>query len=82
MRKQREKAKDGEKEKIIYIDDGSTVADMSGTRKGKEPKQRSTAREKMKTYFAVVKKMIVPLLCTLCAFSLIYVLLLAITGKL
>ena len=69
-------------EKIIYIDDGSTIADMSGTHKGKAPRQKSTAREKARTYFTVVKKMILPLICTLLAFSVVFVVLLAITGKL
>ena len=37
-----ERAEKPKKEqKIVYIDDGSTVADMSGTfKKGREPKQR------------------------------------------
>lgn len=72
------------KEKIVYIDDNSTIADMSGTRKKGEqaPKQKSTFREKMQTYFAVVKKMLVPMFCTLAAFAIIYLLLLMITGRL
>ncbi len=69
-------------QKIIYIDDGSTVADMSGTFKKGPPKPRSTAKEKARTYFAVVKKMIVPMLCTLLAFTLVFVFMLAIAGKL
>ena len=45
------------KEKIIYIDDNSTVADMSNTRREKKgQKKQSTFREKARTYFTVVKK--------------------------
>ena len=69
-------------QKIIYIDDGSTVADMSGTFKGgKEPPPKTTFKEKFKTYFSVVKKMVLPLIITLLVFSLLYMLLLTITGK-
>ena len=63
------------KVKVIYYDDGSTVADMSGTYRGGK-------KEKWQTYFAVMKKMILPLICTLTAFTLIYLFLLMITGHL
>ena len=70
------------KVKIVYYDDGSTVVDMSGTRKkGRADRPKSTAREKARTFFAVMKKMVVPMLCTLAAFTLIYILLLWITGN-
>ncbi len=68
-------------QKIVYIDDGSQIADMSATRRyGNVQRQKSTAREKIKTYFAVVRRMLLPLLCTLIAFTLVFVILLAITG--
>ena len=72
------------KVKVVYYDDGSTIADMSATYKyGKKPeRQRSTLREKLKTFFGVMKKMVLPMLCTLAAFTLIYLFLLAITGRL
>ncbi len=79
------KGKDKEKkEKIVYVDDGSTVADMSNTRKKEKgpPKRKSTMKEKWRTYLSVVKKMILPMLCTLLAFTLIYIFLLLITGNL
>lgn len=84
-RKKREEEASGEEpkkeQKIVYIDDGSTIADMSGTRRhGNAPRQKSTAREKARTYFAVVKRMLLPLLCTVVAFALVFVILLAITG--
>ncbi len=68
-------------QKIVYIDDGSQIADMSATRRhGNAPRQKSTAREKIRTYFAVVKRMLIPMFCTLAAFALVYVILLALTG--
>ena len=87
MKKKREQAEEKEKkkeQKIIYIDDGSTVADMSGTfRRGKpQGREKSTFRERAKTFFGVMKKMVVPMLVTLIAFTLVYVILLAVTGKL
>lgn len=78
-----EKEKKEKKVKVIYYDDGSTIADMSGTHgKYRGPRQKSTFREKMKTYFAVVKRMILPMLCVLASFLLVYIFLLAITGNL
>lgn len=70
------------KVKVVYYDDGSTVVDMSGTRKGRIKPQKATAREKARTFFAVMKKMVLPLLCTLAAFTLLYIFLLAVTGNL
>ena len=72
------------KVKVIYYDDGSTIADMSGTyRTGKKPEpQKSTLRAKLKTFFSVMRKMVIPMLCTLAAFMLIYIFLLAVAGKL
>lgn len=78
MKKKKEK-----KEKIVYIDDGSTVADMSNTRRGKKvEKQKSTFKEKARTYFAVVKKMILPMLATLLALTIGYLVILAMAGRL
>ena len=69
-------------QKIVYIDDGSQIADMSGTRRrGKAERQKSTAREKIRTYFSVVKRMLIPMVCTLLAFTLVLIILLAVTGN-
>lgn len=68
-------------QKIVYIDDGSTIADMSGTRRG-TPRKKSTAREKIRTYFSVVRHMLLPMFCTLLAFGIIFVIILAATGRL
>lgn len=67
-----EKAKKKE-QKVIYIDDGSTVADMSGTyKKGKAPVGKGSLRDQAKTFFGVMKKMILPMLITLLALALVY----------
>jgi len=82
-KKQKKEPNGSEKErkvKIVYYDDNSTVADMSGTRKNVPPRQKSTFREKSRTFFAVMKKMVVPMLCTLAAFTLLYLILLWIAG--
>ena len=67
-RNHKKKKKKAPKEKVVYYDDGSTVVDMSGVtapgerRRDKNPKPRSTAREKWNTYWTAVKKMIAPML--------------------
>ncbi len=78
------------KEKIVYIDDGSTVADMSGVggvgmfgeKKPRKsaPKQapvryRTSSRERWQTYTDAVKRMFVPMLVVLGAIILIYMIL-------
>lgn len=69
-------------QKIVYIDDGSQIADMSATRRhGNTRRQKSTAREKIRTYFSVVKRMLIPMFCTLFALALVLVILLAVTGN-
>ena len=73
-----------EKKKIVYIDDGSSIADMSGTRgKPKMPgntiRPNSTMREKWQTYTDAVKMMFLPMLAVLgmlaIAFILVYIIL-------
>ncbi len=65
------------KEKITYIDDGSTVYDMSGVGRkkstpGGSPKRRSTMKEQFGTYKKSVKMMFVPMLVTLAGITLIF----------
>lgn len=85
MSKKKEDGKEKKKEqKIVYIDDGSTVADMSGTfKKDKKTREasRATFKERWATYWGVVKKMIFPLLITLLGLTLFYILLITITGS-
>lgn len=64
------------KEKITYIDDGRTLADMSnvpGSRLNKDAwKSNSTAKEKWETYWSAVKRMFLPMLATIGALVVIY----------
>ncbi len=78
-----EKPQKEKKVKVVYYDDGSTIADMSNTRGGKRPDRlKSTFRQKMKTFFSVMKKMVLPLLCTLIGFLTVYILFLLAAGYL
>ena len=83
------------REKVIYIDDGRTIADMSNlptrgfgkslsdARRGKEMSEsekqfyRSTPkwRDCVRTYFAAVKMMILPMLVTIGILSLAFLIL-------
>ena len=81
------------KEKITYVDDGSTLADMSGL-KGNTPLRRSVqpSYEKQKrrpttragaiwqTYVAAVRSMIGPMLIFLGGMSVVFLLIWIILG--
>lgn len=65
------------KEKVIYVDDGRTVADMSGVsgpRLGNRNPYapRASAKEIWKTYWNAVKMMITPMLVVITALAVIY----------
>jgi hypothetical protein len=65
MRMFNKKAKKEKKEKIIYIDDGSTIADMTNVSGGKAWKKRgtvSTAGDIWRTYWSAVRMMLKPTL--------------------
>ena len=78
------------KEKVVYIDDGSTVADMSGTRRRpmapmlpgadgrREPRTR--AGQILRTYMNAVRSMIGPMLIVLGGVSVIFFLIWVILG--
>ncbi|MBP5307680.1 MAG: hypothetical protein J6Z34_00920 [Clostridia bacterium] len=72
-------SKKKKKEKVIYYDDGSTVADMSRVNRTGEklperpPKQKSGFREKWNTYWAAVKLMIVPMFVVLAVLLFLFV---------
>ena len=60
-----EKKKKGNKEKVTYIDDGRTIADMSAL--GYRPRDnsqmgRSTFKDKWNTYWGAVRMMLIPTL--------------------
>ena len=78
------------KEKVVYIDDGRTISDMSGVggvgmfgeKKPRKtaPKQaplryRTSSRERWQTYTDAVKRMFVPMLVVLGAIIIIYMIL-------
>lgn len=78
------------KDRVIYIDDGSTIADMSGTSRpnpilgGRNPnangnRRRGTAREQWSTYKNVVRQMFMPMLVVMgiltVAFGVMYLIL-------
>lgn len=73
------------KKKTVYVDDGSTVADMSGVGKSNAPRHNSGVRprasfkEQFKTYTDAVRMMFLPMLAVLgilaLAFLIVYILL-------
>lgn len=75
------------KEKIIYYDDNSTIADMSSVnKKGQKqeprpPKKRSTAKEKWDTYWAAVSKMWIPMFIVLGVLCILYLFLMWVGGN-
>ena len=65
------------KEKITYVDDGRTIADMSGVsgpRLGNRNPHRPApkAKDVWKTYWNAVKMMIGPMIAVVCALGVIY----------
>lgn len=71
------KSKKKHEEKITYIDDGSTIADMSaldGRPKNSEklPLGRNSFGDKVATYFAAVKKMFGPMLWTILGICVVF----------
>lgn len=78
-----EKKQKKKKEKITYIDDGRTIADMSGTSggmfssKGKKDRPRptvSSAQTPWQTYCNAVRMMFKPMLAVLGIISLAFLL--------
>lgn len=71
------------KEKVKYIDDGRTIADMSGLRTG--PRLKSNPyrpplkfMDVLKTYFSAVKMMFMPMLVVVVGICVIYMILFAV----
>lgn len=68
------------KEKITYIDDGSTVADMSNVSGSRLPKRNPSMpsanyKEAWHTYWGAVKMMFGPMLAVICGLGIIYMIL-------
>ncbi len=79
MSKDKEKAK---KEKITYIDDGSSFTDMSGVPKRKNVfnssssyRPRSTLKEQFRTYIDACKMMFLPMLVVMGFICVLFLLL-------
>ena len=72
----------GKKEKITYVDDGRTIADMSGVTGARGLPKRSPYtprpkfREVWKTYWSAVRMMFVPMMVVIGALILIYLIML------
>ena len=68
------------KEKVTYVDDGRTLADMSGVSPGGRLSNRNPYRPSPKfkdvwyTYWAAVKMMIKPMLVVIAALAIVYLL--------
>ena len=66
------------KEKIRYIDDGRTLADMSGI-SGVDKKYvgpKGTLKEQARTYWNTVKMMFIPMMVTIGIICLVYLIML------
>ena len=76
------KNKKKKKNKVTYIDDGRTIVDMSGTQ-NKSPykydnyggRRRASFKEQFQTYKQSVKMMFIPMLVTIAAISVIFLIL-------
>jgi hypothetical protein len=71
------------REKITYIDDGRTIADMSNVTGSRLSKRHPatpgpTFREAWKTYWDAVKMMFGPMLIVICGLGIVYMVLYAI----
>ena len=71
--------KKSKKSKPIYIDDGSTVSDMSGVKSSYLPKgekkgthYRAPLKDQFQTYIGAVKMMFLPMLAVLGIIALAY----------
>ena len=61
------------KKKVTYVDDGSTIFDMSGVGGGRPSGiGKGTAKERFATYMKAVKQMFVPMLVTMAAISIVF----------
>lgn len=74
--------KNQKKKKPHYVDDGRTIADMSGVggprfHRAKDA-PRSTGKEKWDTYWAAVRMMFVPMLYVVTGLIIIYMIVYAV----
>ena len=72
------------KEKITYVDDGRTIADMSGVTGGRNYISRPSYapgpsfKQALKTYWNAVRMMFLPMLVTIGGIGLIYLIMMII----
>ena len=70
-------SKNNKRQKITYIDDGRTIADMSGVKDRRLPggdplRPRATAKQKWDTYWNAVKMMFGPMLVVLVGLCILF----------
>ena len=77
------------KEKVTYIDDGRTIADMSAFSRGGKRldtndknfvRPQSTFKDRWKTYWLAVKSMLIPMVITLSILTILFFLAYALFG--
>ena len=71
------------KEKTVYVDDGRTLADMSGVQGGfrlgsRDITHRVKAKDAWHTYWNAVRMMFLPMLAVIGALVVIYIILYAV----
>ena len=72
------------KEKVVYVDDGRTIADMSGVTGGRDYFSRPkhvpgpSFKEAWKTYWNAVRMMIGPMLVVIAGICVIYLIMLVL----
>ena len=64
------------KEKVTYIDDGRTIADMSNVGTPRVNGHKGTLKEQWNTYWSAVKMMFVPMLVALGIISVAFLVML------
>ena len=71
-----EKNKKEKKEKVIYVDDGHTIVDMTGVG-GRTPRNNSTPstfKDKWVTYWSAVRMMLLPMFVVIAVLIALYLL--------
>lgn len=68
------------KKKTVYVDDGRSIVDMSAVGRGRplnnsDLAPRATFKDKARTYFAAVKQMFLPMLATMGAITVAFLIL-------
>ncbi len=66
------KKSDKKKKKVTYIDDGSTIADMSALGGGRTGGPRGTLKEQKNTFFRAMRMMFIPMLVAMGLISVAY----------